>query len=59
MVAMAKNTGNNSRKGAVKGRTQTHNPKTNTWVKRDGDSGKFIDNKTSNNKPFKGVTKED
>lgn len=56
---MAKNTGNNSRKGAVKSRTQTHNPKTNTWVKRDSDSGKFIDNKTSNNKPFKGVTKED
>ncbi|OAA91242.1 hypothetical protein [Clostridium ljungdahlii] len=56
---MAKNTGNGSRKGAVKGRSQTHNPKTNSWVERDTSTGKFINGKTSSNKPFKGVTKED
>lgn len=54
---MAKNTGNGYRKGAVKDRSQTHNPKNNTWVKR-GPDGKFMDVK-SDGKPFKGVTKED
>jgi len=56
---MAGNTGKGYRKGPVKGRSQTHNPKTNSWVERDTNTGKFINNKTSNNKPFKGVTKED
>lgn len=55
---MAKNTGDGHRDGAVKDRTQTYNPKNDSWVKRDSDSGKFIDGKTSDNKPFKGVTKE-
>ncbi len=55
---MAKNTGNNHRDGAVKNRTQTYNPKTESWVKRDSDTGQFINQKTSDNKPFKGVTKE-
>ena len=57
---MAKNKpyGDNARKGAVKNRTQVQNPKTGLWVKRDGDTGKFMDVKTSSNKPFKGVTKE-
>lgn len=55
---MAKNTGKGNRKGAVKSRTQTYNPKTNTWVKRDSSTGKFIDGKTSSDTPFKGVTKE-
>ncbi len=48
----------NSRKGAVKGRSQTYNPKTDTWVKRDTSTGRFMDNKTSSNKPFKGIRKE-
>lgn len=48
----------NSRKGAVKERTQVQNPKTGLWTKRDSDTGKFMDVKTSNSKPFKGVTKE-
>ena len=55
---MAGNTGKGHRDGAVRGRTQTHNPKTNTWVKRDRDTGRFLDVK-SNGKPFKGITKED
>ncbi|WP_270599523.1 hypothetical protein [Clostridium baratii] len=55
---MAKNTGKGSRKGAVKSRTQTYNPKTGTWTKRDSSTGRFIDGKTSSDTPFKGVTKE-
>lgn len=56
---MAKNPpkGDGHRNGAVKNRTQTHNPKTDRWVKRDDDTGRFIDQK-SDNKPFKGVRKE-
>ncbi len=46
-------------KNAVKGRTQTYNPKTGTWTKRDSSTGRFIDGKTSSSTPFKGVTKED
>ena len=47
-----------SRKGAVKERSQVQNPKTGLWVKRDTDTGKFIDVKTSKPVPFKGVRKE-
>lgn len=54
---MAKNTGEGYRKGAVKDRTQVHNPKTDQWVKR-GPDGKFMDVKQDGT-PFKGVTKED
>ncbi len=50
--------GDNHRNGQVTGRSQTYNPKTDSWVKRDSETGKFIDLKTSNNKPFKGVRKE-
>lgn len=49
--------GDNRRKGAVKGRSQTHNPKTNRYVKRDTETGRFIDQK-ADKKPFKGVRKE-
>ena len=49
---------NGSRKGAVRQRTQVKNPKTGLWVKRDAESGKFMDVKTSSDKPFKGVRKE-
>ena len=48
----------NSRKGAVRKRSQTYNPKTDSWVKRDKNTGRFMDVKTSDNSPFKGVTKE-
>ena len=47
-----------SRKGAVKLRSQVKNPKTGLWTKRDAESGKFMDVKTSSDKPFKGVRKE-
>jgi hypothetical protein len=48
----------NSRIGAVKDRTQVQNPKTGLWTKRDSDTGRFMDVKTSSPTPFKGITKE-
>lgn len=56
---MAKNgkSGDNRRHGAVRGRSQVRNPKTNRWVKRDKTTGRFMDGK-SDDKPFKGVRKE-
>jgi len=56
---MAKNgkAGDGHRNGAVKERTQTFNPKTNNWIKRDANSGQFMDGK-ADSKPFKGITKE-
>ena len=56
---MAKNgkTGDGHRNGAVKERSQTFNPQNDKWVKRNKESGQFIDQK-ANDKPFKGVTKE-
>lgn len=53
MNAKAKNIGSVSRKGAVKRRSQTHNHKTNSWVERDTNTSKFINDKTSSNKLFK------
>ncbi|MBN1431445.1 MAG: hypothetical protein JW931_01570 [Methanomicrobiaceae archaeon] len=53
---MAKNTGNSSRKGAVKGRSQVKNLKTGLYTKR-GPDGKFTDVKTTGGK-FKGVRRE-
>jgi hypothetical protein len=50
-------TGDGHRNGAIKKRSQTFNPKTDNWVKRDADSGQFIDQK-ADDKPFKGVRKE-
>ena len=54
---MAKNTGEGHRVGEVKGRSQVHNPETDTWTKRDAGSGEFMDGK-KDGKPFKGVRKE-
>jgi hypothetical protein len=56
---MAKNkpVGDNARKGAVKQRSQVLNTKTSLYVKRDTETGKFMDVKTSGGK-FKGVRKE-
>jgi len=54
---MAKNTGKDFRRGAVDDRSQVRNPKTDQYVKRDTDSGKFMDVK-KDGKPFKGVRKE-
>ena len=56
---MAKNgkTGDGHRNGAVRERSQVQNPKTGLYVKRDTNTGKFMDNKTSGGK-FKGVREE-
>lgn len=56
-MATNKPKGDNSRKGAVKQRSQVLNPKTNLYVKRDTGTGKFLDVKTTGGK-FKGVRKE-
>lgn len=49
--------GDNHRNGAVKERSQTYNPKSDKWVKRDTVTGKFMDVKQDGT-PFKGVRKE-
>ena len=54
---MATNTGSGYRKGAVKGKTQTYNPTTGQYVKRDASTGRFEATKKDGT-PFKGVTKE-
>ena len=59
---MAKNTGDDSRKGAVSGRTQVLNPTTGDYVQRDENGegtgkGKFMDVKQDGTK-FKGVATE-
>lgn len=52
---MAKNNpvGDNARVGAVRDRSQTFNPKTGTWEKRNTDTGHFMDQK-ADGEPFKG-----
>jgi hypothetical protein len=47
---IAKNppTGDNRRIGAVKDRSQTYNPKTDQWVKRDTTTGRFMDVRAGN-----------
>ena len=57
-MAVNKPYGDNARVGAVRGRSQTYNPKTDLWVKRDTSTGRFMDVKTSSNTTFKGVRKE-
>ncbi len=49
--------GDGHRNGAIKDRSQVHNPKTDRWVKRDTDTGRFIDQK-ADDKPFISVRKE-
>ena len=51
---MAKNTGNGSRKGAVKDRVQALNPVTRRYVKIDTETGRIVDHKKSAG-PYKGV----
>jgi hypothetical protein len=59
LIAMAKNgtPGDGHRNGAVKGRSQTYNSKTEQYVKRDTSTGRFMDVKQDGT-PFKGVRKE-
>lgn len=56
---MAKNapTGDSRRIGAVKGRSQTFNPFIKKWVKRNTETGQFMDVK-SDCTHFKGVRRE-
>ena len=49
--------GDGHRNGAVRKRSQVYNPKTKQWVKRDKDTGRFMDVKQDGT-PFKGVRKE-
>lgn len=49
--------GDGHRKGAVRKRSQTQTSAGN-WVKRDANTGRFMDVKTSSKSPFKGVRKE-
>lgn len=49
--------GDAHRHGAVHDRSQAYNPKNELWVKRDSETGRFIDQK-ANQPPFKGVRKE-
>lgn len=56
-MATNKPTGDGHRNGAVRQRSQTQTPSGN-WVKRDTETGRFMDVKTSDKSPFKGVTKE-
>ena len=56
-MATNKPIGDNARKGAVKKRSQVLNPKMNLFVKRDTETGRFMDVKTTGGK-FKGVRKE-
>lgn len=53
---MAKNTGENYRKGSVKDRTQLQHPQnSNLFIKRDTETGKFMSVKEN---PYKGVAQE-
>lgn len=57
-MATNKPYGDNHRNGPIKDRSQVYNPKIDHWVKRDAETGRFMDQKTSDNEPFKGVIKE-
>lgn len=56
---MAKNapSGDGHRIGAVRQRSQIQTP-SGHWVKRDTRTGRFMDVKTSDTTPFKGVRRE-
>lgn len=49
--------GDGHRNGQVRERSQTFNPRTEQFVKRDTNTGRFLDVK-SDGTPFKGVRKE-
>ena len=52
---MGKNNGNGSRTGAVKDRSQSFNPRTKQYVKRNTTTGKIMSTKST---PYKGVSKD-
>ncbi len=49
--------GDNHRNGAVRDRSQSYNPRSERWTKRNSDTGRFMDQKTDG-RPFKGVRRE-
>lgn len=49
--------GDGHRNGAVKNRSQVYNPQNDRFVKRDGETGRFMDQKRDGTQ-FKGVRKE-
>ncbi|URJ47660.1 hypothetical protein MF628_002338 [Paenibacillus polymyxa] len=55
---MAKNTGNDYRKGVVRDKFQIYNPKNDTWVKRDASNGRFLEAKRLITTILRGVRKE-
>lgn len=56
-MATNRTSGDNRRHGAIKQRSQVFNPKIEQWVKRDTNTGKFMEVK-QDDIPFKGVKKE-
>ncbi|MCL2311125.1 MAG: hypothetical protein FWC41_01360 [Firmicutes bacterium] len=56
-MAVNKPYGDNARIGAVRQRSQTLNPQTGLYTKRDVNTGRFMDVKTTGGK-FKGVREE-
>lgn len=56
-MATNKPTGDNRRQGMVRKRSQVFNPKTQQWVKRDAETGQFMDVKKDGSR-FKGVRRE-
>ena len=49
--------GDGHRNGAVRDRSQIHNPSIDRWTKRDSDTGRLMDQKVDG-KPVKGIRKE-
>lgn len=56
-MATNRTPGDNRRHGVVRQRSQVFNPITEQWVKRDTNTGKFMEVKQDGT-PFKGVRKE-
>lgn len=56
-MATNKPAGDGHRNGAVRKRSQLLNPQNDAWVKRNKETGQFIDQKTDGTK-FKGVRRE-
>ena len=54
---MATNTVKVFQHGSVHERTQSKNPKSDNWTKRDTDTGRFM-NQKKGGEPFKGIAKE-
>lgn len=56
-MATNKPYGDGHRIGQIRDRSQCYNPSIERWIKRDTDTGRFMDQKVDGN-PFKGVRKE-